>query len=152
MGPLSRREVEVLCAELYGLVEEEEEDEEESDNEWDDGVVGCRSPSSLPIEAALLARAAKRARRNHHGGGSGSGFLSPSPTPGIGIGGGGIAGGRRYTLRVPTRHCMADGSGGLYCGLLPKQKQPKDEGKGGNGDDDMAIRRGRLETLAKGRR
>ena len=158
MGPLSQPEVAQLCAELYGLGVEEEEEEEEQEEGGGDVLIGSGSGQTtlllgrslpLPIEAALLARAAKRARRN--GGGGGGGVISPLP-PTTTPNGGGIGGitGRRYTLRVPTRHCVADGSGGLYCALLTTT--PTEEGRGKRKEDDMALRRGRLETLAKGRR
>ena len=155
VGPLSQSEVAQLCAELYGLAVEEEE-QEEGDG---DALIGSGQTTlllgrslPLPIEAALLARAAKRARRN-------GGSLSPptmTTTTTTTPNGGGIGGitGRRYTLRVPTRHCVADGSGRLYCALLTTTTPTEEEGRGkGKGkEDDMAFRRGRLETLAKGRR
>lgn len=132
VGPLLREEVEVLSAELYGLVEEDEEGDD--GNEEEEYSYGA-------MEAALLARAAKRARRNH-------GFQSPGGDEGTGFMGG--VGGRRYTLRVPTRHCVPDGSGGLYCALGGGGKVGKEEDA--EGDGDMAIRRERLEKLARGRR
>lgn len=150
VGPLRGEEVAALCRELYGDGHQEEEGASSSSSSS-----MMLSPSSYSIEAALLARAAKRARHGGGGSSSTSGFLSPD----------GAAGsettkpaGRRYTLRVPTRHCVADGSGGLYCALLPTTaaaaniiKSAAAAAAGGE-DGDMAIRRGRLETLAKGRR
>lgn len=135
VGPLKREEVAALCAELYGAVDMEE-------GEDGDGLV--KGEWTLD-EAALVARAVKRARQQKRGEGREQQqqeqqppFLSSS------LGGGG---GRRYTLRVPTRHCVADGSGGLYCALRDRQ-----ELGGAEEGNDMASRRGRLEGLAKGRR